>query len=292
MMGQMTGSGAGTETARRDAIAGAPRLAGQDPDVAEALESAHAHAGNMSAADAAAVISQVGIARNRRAARANLLPRYLWFVVGVAINSFGIAFITKAALGTSPVSSVPYVLDLAFEPTLGEFTFILNTIYVIIQIALLRRDFKPVQLLQLVANLVFSAILDVSMGLLWWLSPTELPAQVLALLIGIATLGVGVSIEVAPNVITVPGEGIVRVIAAVSGIRFGSVKIAFDVALVAISTAMSLVFFGELRGIGIGTLATALLVGRFCNLCNRRVPLIAHIAGLSRSATGAPHEAI
>ena len=74
--------------------------------------------------------------------------------------------------------------------------------------------------------------------------------------------------------------------------RFGSVKIAFDVALVAISTAMSLVFFGELRGIGIGTLATALLVGRFCNLCNRRVPLIAHIAGLSRSATGAPHEAI
>ena len=42
----------------------------------------------------------------------NKTVRYLFFVIGVMINSFGVALITKAALGTSPISSVPYVLSL------------------------------------------------------------------------------------------------------------------------------------------------------------------------------------
>ena len=75
--------------------------------------------------------------------------RYLCLCFGLTIMAFGVACSIKAALGTSPVSSVPYVLDLAFPPTLGEFTFVLNTLYVLIQVALLRRDFKPFQLFQL-----------------------------------------------------------------------------------------------------------------------------------------------
>ena len=39
----------------------------------------------------------------------NLILRYVFFFLGLAVNSFGIAFITKSALGTSPISSVPYV---------------------------------------------------------------------------------------------------------------------------------------------------------------------------------------
>ena len=125
--------------------------------------------------------------------------RYLWFILGVAINSFGVAFITKAALGTSPVSSVPYVLDLAFSPTLGEFTFVLNTLYVLMQVAMLRRDFKPIQLLQLAVNVVFSALIDVSMGFLGWLNPTTLPLQLVSLVAGCAILALGIAIEVAPE---------------------------------------------------------------------------------------------
>ena len=44
--------------------------------------------------------------------------RYLFFTLGLLINSFGIARITKGALGTSPISSTPYVLSLQF-PTLS-----------------------------------------------------------------------------------------------------------------------------------------------------------------------------
>lgn len=53
---------------------------------------------------------------------ANKLKRYILFFIGVFINSFGISVITKANLGTSPISSVPYVLSLNFPFSLGEFT--------------------------------------------------------------------------------------------------------------------------------------------------------------------------
>lgn len=230
--------------------------------------------------------------RTRDIRSANLVPRYLWFILGVAINSFGVAFITKAALGTSPVSSVPYVLDLAFEPTLGEFTFVLNSLYVLLQIVLLRRDFKPVQLLQLLVNVVFSALIDVSMVFLTRLDPTTLPAQIVSLLIGCAILSLGISIEVAPNVITVPGEGLVRTISSVTEKPFGTCKVAFDVTLVCLAVLLSFLFFGGLRGLGAGTVVSALLVGRLCNIYNLHIPLIARIARLARSASGAPNEAI
>ena len=47
------------------------------------------------------------------------LKRYVFFSVGLFINAFGVSFITKASLGTSPISSIPYVLSLSFKPTMG-----------------------------------------------------------------------------------------------------------------------------------------------------------------------------
>ena len=41
-----------------------------------------------------------------------LLRRYLLFCVSLFVNALGIAFITKASLGTSPITSVTYVLSI------------------------------------------------------------------------------------------------------------------------------------------------------------------------------------
>ena len=210
--------------------------------------------------------------------------RYFWFFAGVLINSFGVAFITKASLGTSPISSVPYVLSFQFPLTLGQFTFLLNSLFLLLQIALLGRKFPPLQLLQLAATAVFSGFLDVSMALLSWLQPAGLAEKLVSLLAGCTVLALGIAIEVAPDILVVPGEGIVRAIALVSGKKFGSVKVAFDVALVLIAVALSLLFFHRLRGMGAGTVISALLVGRLVNLYNRRLPLLARISALRQPA--------
>ncbi len=210
------------------------------------------------------------------------IERLAWFAAGILINSFGIVLITKGALGTSQISSIPYVLSLQMPSiSFGMFSFIMNMVYIVLQALLLRKQFKPFQLLQIVVNVVFSASIDVFMAMLSFYAPQQLFTRVLSAIAGCIVLAFGISVEVAPDLIMVPGEGIVAAISKVSGRRFGSVKVAFDVTLILIAAALSWVFFGDLVGVGVGTLLSAVSVGQFVNLINRHVPLLQHIRALA-----------
>mgnify|MGYP000448823895 FL=1 len=210
------------------------------------------------------------------------IERLVWFSAGILINSFGIVLITKGALGTSQISSIPYVLSLQMPSiSFGMFSFIMNMVYIVLQALLLRRQFKPIQLLQIVVNVVFSASIDVFMAMLSFYAPQQLFTRVLSAVAGCIVLAFGISVEVAPDLIMVPGEGIVTAISKVSGRRFGSVKVVFDVTLILIAALLSWLFFGNIVGVGVGTLLSAVSVGQFVNLINRHVPLLQHIRALA-----------
>lgn len=211
----------------------------------------------------------------------NLTLRTFFFILGTIINACGIAVITKAALGTSPISSVPYVLSLAFTPTFGQFTFVMNMFFILGQIVLLRGRFHWIQLLQILVNIVFSVFIDITMHLLWWLNPTSIVSDLLFLIAGCIILAFGICIEVAPNVLMVPGEGIVNAIAWFGKWRFGSVKIAFDSTICVVACLLSFYYFGDLNGLGIGTIISAVLVGRFVNLFNNNLFFLNKIAALA-----------
>ena len=211
-----------------------------------------------------------------------LLQRYFYFLLGLAVNSFGVALVTKCALGTSQISSIPYVFSLYFDHiSFGMFTFLINMIFVAIQVLLLRRNFPPVQFLQVAANLLFSAFLDLSMYALHWFAPEEMVLRWISLLVGCVIVAVGLSIEVAPQVIVVPGEGIVRTIAQAKGREFGWVKVRFDLTLIVIAVICSFLFFHTLRGLGPGTVVSALIVGRIVCFTDHHFPLIRHIRALT-----------
>ena len=211
------------------------------------------------------------------------IERLAWFAAGILINSFGIVLITKGAMGTSQISSIPYVLSLQMPSiSFGMFSFIMNMVYIVLQALLLRRQFKPIQLLQIVVNVVFSASIDVFMAMLSFYAPQQLFTRVLSAVAGCIVLAFGISVEVAPDLIMVPGEGIVAAISKVSGRRFGSVKVVFDVTLILIAALLSWLFFGNIVGVGVGTLLSAVSVGQFVNLINRHVPLLQHIRALAK----------
>ena len=211
------------------------------------------------------------------------IERLVWFSAGILINSFGIVLITKGALGTSQISSIPYVVSLQLPSiSFGMFSFIMNMVYIVLQALLLRRQFKPIQLLQIVVNVVFSASIDVFMAMLSFYAPQQLFTRVLSAVAGCIVLAFGISVEVAPDLIMVPGEGIVAAISKVSGRRFGSVKVVFDVTLILIAALLSWLFFGNIVGVGVGTLLSAVSVGQFVNLINRHVPLLQHIRALAK----------
>ncbi|WP_329385620.1 YczE/YyaS/YitT family protein [Anaerofustis butyriciformans] len=210
-------------------------------------------------------------------AKESLFKRYLVFIIGVIINSFGIAFITKAALGTSPISSLPCVLSLKFTPTLGEFTFIMNMLFIIIQIILLRKNFQIIQLLQIVVNIVFSLFIDISMNMLYFLNPQTFITKGIFLILGCAILAFGITLEVLPKVIMVPGEGIVSAISTVTKKEFGTIKVIFDVTLMSSATILSFLFFRGMNGIGIGTIISAVLVGLIVKFYHRYLPFLNNI---------------
>ena len=211
-----------------------------------------------------------------------LIKRYFFFILGLIINSFGVAFITKSALGTSQISSIPYVLSLKFTNlSFGQTTFIFNMLFILIQLLILKKDFRPIQFLQIAANILFSSFIDISMTLLTGLNPQTIPLRTLSLLVGCAILAVGISVEVAPDVIKVPGEGIVHAMARVSGMEFGKVKIRFDVTLIIIAIVLSFLFFQRLNGVGLGTIVSAILIGPMISFVNRHLPGIEKIRGLA-----------
>ena len=85
--------------------------------------------------------------------------RYLLFLIGLAVNALGVAFISRAALGTSPLSSLSFVLSLSTPLTLGEYTVLFNTLFLIGE-ALVRRTFTLRQAIQLPFTLLFSGCIE------------------------------------------------------------------------------------------------------------------------------------
>ena len=72
----------------------------------------------------------------------NKLKRYLLFLVGLFVNALGVSLVTKANLGTSPISSIPDVWSLNFPFTLGNFTIFFSIFLIVLQILILRKNFK------------------------------------------------------------------------------------------------------------------------------------------------------
>ena len=88
----------------------------------------------------------------------NKLKRYILFLIGLFVNALGVSLVTKASLGTSPISSIPYVLSLNFPFTLGNFTIVFSILLIILQILILRKNFKLENILQIPVSTLFPAL--------------------------------------------------------------------------------------------------------------------------------------
>ena len=183
--------------------------------------------------------------------------------------SFGIAFSIQAGLGTSPISSLPYVVSRLTPFSVGAATIALHCTLILLQIALLRRQYDPIQLLQLPAALVFGLLTDFSVWVLQGVTCTSYPMRWLLCAIGILLVGVGVSFEVTAGVVTLAGEGMVLAVCRVFPVKFAAAKVGLDVTLVLLASTLSLLFLGELTGVREVTAAAALCVGLVARQVNK-----------------------
>ena len=187
------------------------------------------------------------------------------FVVSIFVNAFGIAFITKALLGTSPITSVTYVASMFTPLTMGQWTIIVNLLFVALELFFMsRKDLNSdlrMYLLQIPISLCFGTFIDVSMNALSWLDPVAYMSRIGVLLIGCVILSVGIAFEVKADIAMMSGEYFVKAISRRLRKDFGYVKLGFDITLVVLACLLSIVFLSGIQGVREGTVVAALLVG-------------------------------
>lgn len=194
--------------------------------------------------------------------------------------TMGVAVCVRSMLGSSVISTLPYVFETAGklklgvpELTIGQYTYIMNAILVVGQILVLRRKFELVQLFQLLVGFVFGSLIDINMIITQWLIPASLAEKIVSQVIGCTVLGIGIALEVRCGSVTMPGEGFPVAVSAVTGIDFPKVKIVVDTLLVVLAVAFCYVFFGAWQWyiVGIGTLFAMVYVGMVVRIAGKHL---------------------
>ena len=190
------------------------------------------------------------------------------------MNSLGVSLITKASLGTSPITSIPYVLSLSFPFTLGNFTIFFSVFLILLQLLILRKNFKLEHVLQIPISIIFGYFIDLTMLLFTWLNPQTYIMKIVYLLIGCLILGFGVYMEVLADVVMLLGKSFVRAIVLTWRTNFGTTKICFDVSMAVIAAVLSFLLSGHLEGVREGTIVAAVLVGFIARSIGKRLSFL------------------
>jgi uncharacterized membrane protein YczE len=189
------------------------------------------------------------------------IKRYLILLAGLFVSAVGVVLVTKGNLGTSCISSVPYVLSLIFPMSMGVFTILFSLLLIVMQLIILGKDFKLEHALQIPVSVLFGWFIDLVMPLFAFLAPQSYWQKLLVVVLGCVVVGISVYLQVIADVVMLPGESFVRSVVKRWGTEFGTTKIVFDVSISVLAAAISLICTGKLMGVREGTVIASILVG-------------------------------
>lgn len=202
------------------------------------------------------------------------------YVFGLFLITLGVGLSIKSNLGSTPVSSIPYTLNVIWGIEIGVATVIFHTMLVITELILLRRAFKPKHFLQVPVGILFGFFTTISVNLVNLLPDTS-NIILIAIMVLVSTflVALGLFFYVPTNIVPLSVEGITQAIAIVSNQPFTKVKVCFDVSVVVLSFVLCFVFTGVIGGsVGIGTIFSAIFVGITLKYINK---VVLHFTGLN-----------
>ncbi len=197
-----------------------------------------------------------------------MMVRVAMYLLGMVLLALGITLNTKTGLGVSAIVSVPYCISDIWNMNFGNVTFMIYTLFVLVQIGIKGRSTKLFDILQIVVSILFTRLLNL-FGSLVSFQSENLVINLLLLLTAILLTGTGAAITVNARLISNPADGLVRTIADSVKLEMGLVKNLFDICCIAVSVIISLIVQGRLSGIGIGTILAAAGIGRVIWLYNQ-----------------------
>ena len=190
-----------------------------------------------------------------------MVRRLIYLLLGIAISGVSIAAVAQACLGISPISTLPFVLSKISDYSFGAMNFAVNLIFVLLQILLLRKDFKLFSLLQIPFVFLFSCSIDVGMWIVAHFPMTTYAVQLTFSLVGCFFMALAIGLMVCSNLLMMPGDGFVLALSTVTGKAYGTLKMANDIVSVLLAALIGWLLLDRIEGIREGTLISAFLVG-------------------------------
>ena len=201
--------------------------------------------------------------------------QYLFCAAGLILISFGVALTTKAGLGTSPISAIPYSLSLIIPGlSMGTWLILFSIALVLIEIILLKGKMPARSWIsQLLISFPVGWLIDAAMWLLTPFNPELYLVKVLAVILGCVIIALGAYLCVSASLLVLPGDGFVQVLAQVTGKSFGGVRVISDTTQILIAAVLCLIFLHALVGVREGTIIAAILVGSIVKIFARILPV-------------------
>lgn len=185
----------------------------------------------------------------------------LALAVAVVIDSFSVVLMLYSGAGISTISGVPYAFSevLTFF-SLGTWTYLFQAALVL-TLMILRRRFALPYLLSFAVGFVFSELLDVHE--LWIdVLPAQLGWRVVYFVVSYLLISLGIALSNHCRLPIIPTDLFPRELSQITGLSYPKIKISFDAICLVVTAGMTYLFLGQVKGIGIGTVLSALTMGK------------------------------
>ena len=199
------------------------------------------------------------------------VKRYILLIIGLILNSFGVALVTKGGLGSSPLACFPYALSLVLpQLSMGTWCAIFDIALIVVQFIVLKGKMEKRDIiLQVVLSFGFGIFCDLGLWVFAWVNPTNYVYKWICLVLGTLFFGFGINFELTGSISMLPGNALPKVIARRLNKEYGPVRVCCDVTFTCLSAAVSIIFLKALVSVREGTIVAALLVGNMAKLVKK-----------------------
>ncbi|MGM9662141.1 MAG: YitT family protein [Oscillospiraceae bacterium] len=197
----------------------------------------------------------------------------LSFLVGTLLLPLGTAMMARGDFGLSVVVVPAYLLSqkIGFL-TFGMAEYCLQGVLLVLFCLIMGR-FRVCYLFSFFAAFLYGVVLDLWIPLIAAIPLNSLGARVLLYVVGMLVNAFAVSFYFRSYFPPQIYELIVKGLSGKFGVEMGKFKVGYDLASCAVGLVLSLLFFGRIVGIGVGSVVCAFLNGRlisfWCRVLDR-----------------------
>ena len=192
-------------------------------------------------------------------------------LLGIFLVYGAVAFAIKAGIGVLPVDAAITSIALLTGMKVGTFSMLFHGSFFLGQIAIERRSFRRMELLQLLYITLGGTVLNFFLyTVLAGVTFSFYPLRLLVCVLAFAVSSFGCTLVLETHLMRTPMEGFIQLLAERMGTTMGRLRQKIDIALVLVSTVITLVFGVEwtLRE---GTIIAALIFGPMMDFWKKTV---------------------